>query len=213
MLSVALMAHPSRAAFVDELQTQLPEAELVLDQRNDRWDTGSRSLLAHDPAASHHLVIQDDAVICRDLVKGAERAAQAAGERPVALYTGKVRPHQKTINPAVRRARKMGIPWIATRGPLWGVGIIVPAAHIPELVEWGNDHPKIANYDRRIEAFYTEKGIDCWYTVPSLLDHRPVHENPSLIEGRTGNRTAHWFIGDDSPLDIDWNRAPMRVRR
>ena len=212
MISVAIMAHPKRAAFVAELTDQLPEAEVVWDRHDDRWETGTRSLLAFDPSADYHLVVQDDAIVCRDLVVGAEKAARAAGERPVALYTGRVRPSQRVIGPAVRSALRRGSPWISYRGPLWGVGLVIPTAHIPELVAWGNANTRRANYDRRIEEFYTRRGIDCWYTVPSLVDHRSVDENPSLVEGRTGNRTAHTFIRDRSPLDIDWSRDPIRVK-
>lgn len=210
MISVAIMAHPKRAAFVEELQGQLPEAEVVWDREDNRWETGARSLAAFDPRARFHMVVQDDAVLCRDLVKGAEKAAVAAGERPVALYTGRTR-LQRGMTSAVLRARRMGRPWVATRGPLWGVGVIVPTCFIPELVGWGNAHTTIANYDGRMERwFWTEHQIECWYTVPSLVDHRQVMENPSLVEGRTGNRTAAWFIGKDSPLDIDWTREPVR---
>lgn len=213
MISVALMCHPRRAGFVEELQRQLPEADVVWDRHDDRWETGTRSLVAADPAADFHLVVQDDAVLCRDLVAGAELAALSAGERPVSLYCGKVRPHAETITPAVKRARRMGSPWISTVGPYWGVGLVLPTAHIPEIVRWGDNHREIKNYDRRIDGFYREQGIDCWYTIPSLVNHRPVAENPSLVEGRTGNRTAHWFIGEDSPLDIDWSIDPIQVRR
>lgn len=210
-LSVAIMGHRSRMPFIRGLQEKLPDAELVLDRHNDRWDTGRRSLLAFDPAARWHVIVQDDAILCRDFLAGCEKAAQAAGDRPVGLYTGRVRPHAHTVTPAVKRALKLKRPWLEMEGPWWGVGIILPTACIPELVAWGDAHPRIANYDRRIAAYFAKLRIDCWYTVPSLVDHRPVAENPSLVEGRTGNRTAHAFIGDGSPLDIDWSLPPVRL--
>lgn len=208
-MSFALMAHPSRKPFVDELAAQLPEAEVVWDTNNDRWTTGRNSLLAFDPADAWHCVVQDDALLCPDFAAGVAKVAESAGEMPVSLYTGKVRPHQHTVTPAVRRAIREGVPWIVMSGPLWGVGLIIPTAHIPDLVAWGDEHPGIRNYDRRIEAFYVEREMLCRYTVPSLVDHRPVDENPSLIKGRTGNRRAHYFIGDSSPLDIDWSVTPI----
>ena len=211
-LSVAIMAHPTRRRFVGELADRLPEAVVVWDRENDRWETGSRSLLSFDSAADAHLVIQDDSLPCRDLVAGAMAAFKATdGERPIALYTGRVRPHRETVTPAVKRALRIGSPWLEMPGPWWGPGLVIPSAHIPELVEWGDRHPKIRNYDRRIEAFYQEQGIDCWYTVPSLVEHRPVEENPSLVKGRTGNRQAHSFIGERSPLNIDWTLPPVRL--
>lgn len=213
MLSVALMAHPRRQAFIDELLPQLPGAELVLDRKNDRWDTGRRSLLAYDAAATHHLVVQDDAILCQDLVEGAAAAAVAAGDRPVGLYTGRVRPHQHTITPAVRKAVRAGRSWISAPGPYWGVAIVIPTIHIDELVDWCDHKCEIENYDRRIEAWYTQQEIECWYTVPSLVDHRPVRENPSLIRGRHGNHQAHVFIGcDRSALEIDWSTEPIKPK-
>jgi hypothetical protein len=96
-------------------------------------------------------------------------------------------------------------------GPWWGPGLIIPTAHIPDLVEWGNKTKKIKNYDRRIAKWYEIHGLDCRYTVPSLVEHREVAENPSLVAGRSGNRQAHVFIGSDSPLDIDWTLPAIRL--
>lgn len=216
-LSVALMAHPSRKHFVDRLAEQLPEAEIVWDQRNDRWDTGSRAMLAHDPAADAHLVVQDDVIPCRNLVAGATAAfAATSGEQPIALYTGKVRPMAQTVTPAVQRALRVGSPWLEMTGPLWGPGLIIPTAHIEPIVDWWDSRPakvqhRVPNYDRRIEHWYTRQGIDCLYTVPSLVQHRGVAENPSLVKGRTGNRQAHAFIGDRDPCEIDWSRKSVRL--
>lgn len=218
-LSVALMAHPRRKPFVDELVEQLDrEPEVVWDRRNDRWDTGRRSMLAHDPAADWHLVIQDDAVPCLDLIAGIEKACEHAKDRPLAFYVGGLRPtnvqHQASV--LVNHARRRGASWMRMEGPWWGVAIAVPTSHIADMLAWGDrrDNPGpdyIANYDKRISRYYAAQNIDCWYSVPSLVDHREVGENPSLVPGRTGNRQAHSFIGRDrSALDIDWSLTPER---
>lgn len=210
-LSAVVMAHPSRREFVEELLPKLDRpVGVVYDYHDNRWETGRRALLAFNPDASHHLVLQDDAIPCRDLIAGTERAAEAAGEHPIALYTGKVRPSQHIIKPRVNRAKAKCIPWFEHEGPWWGVGIVVPTADIPELIEWCDGH-KVSNYDLRICHFYgRRKKIRCRYTVPSLVDHRPINENPSLVAGRTANRQARWFIGADrSALEIDWDKEPM----
>jgi hypothetical protein len=64
------------------------------------------------------------------------------------------------------------------------------------------------NYDLRISAFYEERRIDCWYTVPSLVEHRPVKENPSLVKMRTGSRQA-WVFEED-PAPTDWRGTVVR---
>lgn len=210
-LSVSVMAHPRRAAWANDLARHLGGVPVVWDRQNDRWETGRRSLLAFEASADHHLVVQDDAILCKDFLPAVERAAAAAGEHPIGLYVGRVRPHQTTITPAVELALRKSAPWLSGYGPFWGVAIVIPTAHILDLVRWGDEHPSIPNYDRRIEAWYTARRVDCWYTVPSLADHRSVQENPSLIAGRNGDRQAHVFCGDRSALEIDWSLPPIPI--
>ena len=215
MLSVAIMADPRRAAFVGELQRTIPEALVVWDRGRGRWDTGRRALLAHDEGATHRLVLQDDSLPCRNLIPAAARIAERAGRRPVSLYTGRFRPagKQRPIAEAFARAERAGAPYFSMEGPWHGVALLLPTAHIPELVEWADARTDIPSYDRRISRWHGAKGIACWYTLPSLVDHRPEAENPSLIHdsGRrpsAGDHRAHRFIGDADPLDIDWSREP-----
>lgn len=210
MISVAIMAHPKREQWIPDLADALDiEPTVVWDERNDRWDTGRRSLLAYDPGASHHLVVQDDAIVCRDLVAGLERIAKVAGAHPVGLYMGRVRPNRPRVQRQVDQARRAKTPWVTMPGPWWGVGIMLPTDDIEAVVSFGDQRRDIGNYDRKIGRFYERRKIDCLYTAPSLVEHRHGRGNPSLIAGRTAlNRRAWWFIGEDaSALDVDW-RTP-----
>lgn len=213
-LSACIMAHPKRAHFVDELRERVGEIPVIWDRDDDRWDTGRRAMLAYDPKASHHLVLQDDAMPSRNLLQAAGKAVEAAGEHPVSLYIGDVRPSQHLVMPAVKYARERNSPWLILEGPWWGVGIVMPTAHIEEMARWGERHHHIVNYDKRITKWYLrEAKLQCWYTVPSLVDHRPVDENPSLVAGRTGDRRAQWFIGEErSGLEIDWTLPPTDLK-
>lgn len=210
MISVAIMAHPKRKPWIPDLVDSLDaDPTVVWDERNDRWDTGRRSLLAYDPQASHHLVVQDDALVCRDLVAGLQRAIVHTGDHPLGLYLGSVRPAASTVARRIREAQVVRSRFVKMEGPWWGVAILLPTAHIDELVEWGDRRGDIANYDKRISRWYrTVAGIDCWYPFPSLVEHRHGDENPSLIPGRTGtNRKAWQWVGQDaSALDIDWQQ-------
>lgn len=211
-ISCAIMAHPSRADFIPSIVDTLDDvAQVVWDERNDRWDTGRRSMLAYDRKATHHLVIQDDAILCADLVAGLTVALNhVPADAPVGLYVGSLRPRYMQVDVAWQRARRSGSPWLVMEGPWWGVGVVVPTDQIRAMVSWGDLHPEIANYDRRMARFFKERDIDCWYTVPSLIDHRSGH--PSLIPGRTGHRTARTFIGKGvSALSVEW--AAQLARR
>jgi len=212
VISVAIMAHRKREQWIPGLVDAIDaDVQVVWDRQNDRWDTGRRSLLAYDPAASHHLVVQDDALVCRDLVAGLEQAVLHTGDHPLGLYMGMVRPSTAKVSRRIEDARIVGSRWVKMEGPWWGVAIVIPTGHIDQLVEWADRRSDIENYDKRISRWYrTVTGIDCWYPFPSLVEHRHGDDNPSLVPGRTAtNRRAYLFIGQDtSALDIDWSYRP-----
>jgi hypothetical protein len=211
-LSVAVMAHPKRAPFVEKLLCQLPDARVVWDVRGDRWDTGRRSMLAHEPEADWHVVIQDDAILCRDFLAGVEAVLAHVPQVPVSFYTGKCRPHGAAVANAVRDAKALGRPFVAMPGPLWGVAVALPVALIEAMVTNCDRWPGILNYDARMATHFAASRIECWHTVPSLVNHRVGPGNPSLVPGRGSSpaRVAHNWIGDRSPFDIDWSGGALR---
>jgi hypothetical protein len=209
-VSVAIMAHPRRSAFIPEMQAMLDRpAEVVWDDgSNSRWGTGRRALLAYDPEASHHLVLQDDSIIPRDLVAGVEQMlTHAPQDVPVCLYVGKVRPYKEMVADYVKRAK--GASWLVMDRLNWGVAVVLPASMIEAVVAAG-DAQTIPNYDSRMSSFFEAKGIEVWYPWPSLVDHR---ETPSLVPGRVGaGRVAHQFIGAGaSALDTEYTGAVLRL--
>lgn len=202
-MSCAVMAHPSREPLVNELLDDLDRpAPVVWDRINDRHDTGIRALAAYDPAATHHMVIQDDVLPCRDLLAGTEQAlSHVPVGHPVSLYIGRVRPFRTAVEQAVQHAD--GASWITMTGIYWGPAIVVPTAVIPDIVKWW-ETTRIQNYDRRLSTWFERRKLSCWYAWPSLVDHR---DGLSLAHPKAAaGRHAHTFIGRDrSALDIDWS--------
>lgn len=209
MISTAIMAHPSRAALAETLWERLG-GELVFDEKGDEWDTGRRALLAYDPRAEWHAVIQDDAILSTHFDEALELACAHAGDKPIGLYVGKVRPMPRTIRKAVRAAQIHGCAWLEGHGPRWGVGVAIPTRFIPALVASADlySHP---HYDARLTHFFKTAGVYCRYPVPSLVDHDPERE--SLIDSAGGDRRAHVFLGDDDPAGIDWAGEPVLIDR
>lgn len=207
-ISGVVMAHKKRAAWAEQLSTTLG-LPVVWDRIDDRHETGLRCLEAFDESASHHLIVQDDAIVCQDLLAGLEQAVQVSGDRVVGLYVGNVRPDAKRVGREVAAARMGGVSWLPMQGPWWGVGILIPTVHMPDLIG-SYSASRQENYDRRIATWASRAKVECWYTMPSLVDHRSGEENPSLVAGRTSmTRRARWFIGEDSSaLDVDWTRVP-----
>jgi hypothetical protein len=206
-VGVAIMAHKRRASFVPELLAKLDRsATVVWDERDDRWDTGRRSLLAYRQAEdqpSHWMVVQDDAVIPRDLVAGVEKALEYVPVAPLCLYAGRVRPFRQLVQHMVNQTTG-GTSWLSMNQLHWGVGIVMPVELIDACVEWGDARPEIPNYDRRISRWCQHERLTVYYPWPSLVDHR---DSPSLVPGRgSSGRRAHRFIGADvSVLDRRWD--------
>ncbi len=214
-LSIALMAHPKRADMVEELLSRLDRSDVrvVWDEKNSRWDTGKRSMLAFDPKCSHHAVIQDDVLVCRDLFAGLTKAlAHVPDNVPVCGYVGRVRPLAEQVSWAAHVARVKHASWLTMHTLNWGPLIAVPTYLIPAMIEHCDKLDHIPNYDRRLSRFFElNEGVPTWYTWPSLVDHA---DGPSLVPGRIGTnraervhtRVAHNFIGEDaSALDVNWS--------
>lgn len=205
ILSVQIMAHPGRADLVADLLTRLdlPETHVTWDERNDRWDTGARAMETYDEDADWHLVLQDDALPCRNLLPGLERALDQVPQQAVVCpYLGSGRPTHWSVAKAADQADVEGAVWIVTRALMWGVGIIVPTYTIDDMLDWCDRKASWPAYDKRVGQYYLRLGWPTWYPWPSLLEHREV---PSLINHGDG-RVAYRFLGEDvSALDVDWS--------
>lgn len=205
-LSISLMCHPRRGDDAAELSAQL-DAPILWDRYNDVWDTGRRSLLAHADWATHHLVLQDDAIIPPNLYETCEQILDhTPSGAPVSLYMGRWRhrPRRYSMKPVVQAARKVGASFAVFGGPWWGVGVIVPTADIEDIVVFGNQPGTHPNYDIKIAQFYKSKGVPCWYTMPSVIDHR---EGKSLVGPRGAKRHAQWY---EQTADKDWGGPVIR---
>jgi hypothetical protein len=206
VLSVAIMAHPKRHKFVADLAPRLCGSEVVWDTDDDRWETGSRAMLAYDEQADWHLVVQDDVIPCDGFLAAVARALGAVpADQPVAsFYTGRTRPYSEHVRRAVDSAIKGGYTWMAMRGPLWGPAVAVRTGVIREMVAAADQLGNVPNYDMRMSEFFHARGDVCWYSIPSLVNHRVGVENPSLVPGRgagEGRVAYHFHQGDAAQLE------------
>jgi len=211
-LSIAIMAHRKREKWVPELAEQLgPNCKVIWDTKNDRHHTGGNALANYDPDCTHHMVIQDDAILAKDIVPGVINALKYVPEsNPVGLYVGRARPRTDEVRTLMTKATETKASFMVHKGPWWGVGIVLPTSTIRDLIRSYDLMSAVPNYDRRIARFYESKGLYCYYTVPSLVDHR-IEDNPSLVAGRgSDGRYAYNFIGPRSALDIDWSGPIVR---
>lgn len=187
------MADRRREAWALALGEEL-QAEIVWDEKRDVWDTRRRALLAG--TGSHVCVIQDDAILSEGFLESVNRLVEFSGDHPVGLWAR---------SPAAEAAVELGVKsWWSGDGPNWNVASIFPSAHVPDLIAYG-DSRRLAYDDPRIRLFYLNVAkTDCWYTLPSLVDHRPG----SLISPRAKDRHATIF---GSGVGVDWSIPPTRM--
>jgi len=218
-VSVAIMAHPQRAGWARDVQERLDApATIVWDRHDDIWDTGRRALLHADWQADRHVVLQDDALPCRDLTAGITIMGNVVpAECPIGLYCGS-RGRGSSYAILVRKARRNGASFMTARvSPLWGIGVALPTVHIDGIVEYG-DRVAVdrgAIYDGRIRRWYRQRNIDQWYPVPSLVEHRSAIEGEVSLLGRgnSATRTAFDFAGvEASAVDFDWHAGAVGER-
>lgn len=210
-ISTVIMAHRARTRLVARLLARLDRLARVQWDPNERpsraneWPNGAAAWQVIDRSTGWGLVLQDDAVVCRDLVGGLERALQhVPAEAVVCLFLGNQR-YLRTTGISQTRDE----PWVVMSAVTSGVGILVPTWTIDGMLTWCEQDRN--PYDARIGRYYeTVLGWPTYYPLPSLVDHAVV---PSLV-GHPEGRRAYRFIGEQSSaLDVDWSRGVFHAGR
>lgn len=150
------------------------------------------------------LVLQDDVIVCANLLEAAERAAQARPDSPIAFFVpGKPFLYVRAIA-AARAADEplVELPlgsWVPTVATMW------PAHLAARLLEWFDAErlPRgMVADDEIIGRFLRHAGVPALASVPSLVEHPDTV--PSVMngrrrvgDGRDPGRRAEFWIGDE----------------
>jgi hypothetical protein len=167
------------------------------------WPTGRRALLeAHRHGATHHLVLQDDIMVCRDFLPTMKALIGLKPDAPLSPFA----PFS-----TVRVARRRGKAWARIPGGAWGQAVCLPRELIDEFLAWTDRHVATegfferCGYDARLGMFLVKTKHDAWCPAPSLVEH--VGARSSTL-GFNVDKQAAWYIGDDaSGLAVDWTRG------
>lgn len=220
-LSASIMAHVNRYTEVCELTARLDrDVSIVTDHiqppsgNGDRiWANARLAWQAYDALATHHVLIQDDAIVCGDFLAGLERALEhVPDDAIVSPYLGQGRNVPARWTALANQATAAGARWARTDKLMWGVCIVMPTKLIPEMIQFADRKAGMPD-DMRVSAYASRTGREVWYTWPSLVDHR---QGPSLTKHRAHERKAMRWLGG-SALDLDWSGRvvtdPMLARR
>lgn len=208
--------HPSRAELLPPLIEKLAPlwTEVICDDGPpppNPW-RGYQLCLSDLPDCSHVLVIQDDAIPCRNFGPVLIRIAEANPRTPVVLFLGGL---PKKTGADALRSLKYGSHysrvWIRDFVPV--VAVLWPKEKAEEFMAWSKVDKLPGAFPRSDDAIVGRWMIktkqEILVTMPSLVQHPDTV--PSIIGrraqwGRDKGRVALHYIGEDDPLEIDWSR-------
>jgi hypothetical protein len=204
------MAHPDRTEHVgamidtlnnDEVRVYWDPAGPPSGDANRVWAVAREAWQMHDPAATWHVLLQDDAQPCTDLLEGLSYALEhVPADAVVSPYLGAGRNVPDRWYRMAAEADRRGASWIRSDRVMWGVCLVLPVARIAEMIEWA-DRKRGMPDDMRVAAWAQRHKVEAWYPWPSLVDHLPV---PSLTKHRALERVAQrWHTG--SALEPSWS--------
>ncbi len=190
---MAIAAHPIREQFVAELVESIKSPDAVTiawDREEDIWDTHQRAWLQVPEWATHHLVLQDDALVCEDFYQLACSAAGRMPANPISFYFGNALNHPKIVR-TTQQAQRENASWIKASGTWWGVAVMLPRQLINDMIKFCQ--PRRETYDRRLTIWCEDREHEVFYPYPSLVEHR---DEPSVLyPGRRPGRKAYRYIG------------------
>lgn len=215
VLSVAIMAHPSRLEYAHALRRRLharrasgETLEIVLDPDPDGprnpWRTARLAWQRTPADCTHRLVVQEDVIPCPNFLRHARRALRAKPDRITSFYLGT----NATVtwrDLLVADAR--GAHWVQGFANSWipALALAIPRGFVHSLADYDDGSRPVAD-DDVYGRWAREHRLPWFATIPSLVDHDD--DAPSLMRDQyaTGQRRAACPIGDTDPSLIDWTR-------
>lgn len=153
-----LMAHPKRRELVDVLRRRVPGLGVSLDVTSlGPWSTARAAWLAGATttrgacnggpmqAPTHVLLLQDDALVCDDLLEAVTRMVEARPSSALSLFSP---------TRLLRHLRATGVMWYASWYRHTGVAHVLPREWVLEMLEWAG-----AEEPRRIERWKKRSDI------------------------------------------------------
>ncbi|MGP3920402.1 hypothetical protein [Nonomuraea sp. 10N515B] len=211
-ISIAIMHHPARAHLVDALvRSCLPLTARVITDPDPAGirsplRTAKRAWAAVARGATHHLVIQDDALLCADFAAQLTAAVAARSGDVVALYSDWNSPQNSYL---VRRAAAAGAAWAPLSSSDWApaVALLMPAELARDLAAYLATIPDdVIDDDEMIAKFCRERGLPLLATVPHLVEK-------AQVESLTAHEDVYHatvFAARTPPPQDHWHREPTQ---
>ncbi len=185
-LSTVIMAHTSRLALAEALADRLPELkpDIVVDPDPYGPPSSLRTAAVAwsfvPEHATHHLVLQDDAVPCRGFADAVHAAIAQYPTNALALFTEwtSVTAHH------LRLAALTGATWAEVVDEyVPSVALVLPAPIARDFGEAASRNLRIWTPvdDVALMDFLRERGVNAICRIPNLIDH----DSPASLTGNT----------------------------
>ena len=209
-LSVAIFSHPSRAERLQQTLGLLGDdvkIKVIIDEKTEGiWRTAMRAWRSYDSDATHHLVLQDDIIPCRNFLTSVPYIISDLPQDASVSFCDNIQ--------SIKYAIKTGRSWVVSTQVRHAQALIQPVGQIEDWIQWSewNVRPSYYHDDGRLEIYLVKHNRRIWHTVPSLVSH---DDNGSVYRYLTKNETKpegkapyveYKFIGvDTDPLSINWD--------
>ncbi len=204
-----VQAHPSRRELQARLlQALAPLPTEIFEHSSDPPDpwTGYKRCLSDLPECSHVLIIQDDALPCRNFAEGAYQIAQRYPTLPVCLFMGAAPASAAT---KARRLMQRGVVRYIPLGPATFVPLVAvlwPREKAQEFLHWSGSARTTRADDGNCARWMIRTKQQFMVAIPSLVQHDDfvpsVKGGRDHVPGKESWRQAV-FLAEDA-LQYEW---------
>lgn len=217
-IAVRVQSHPSRRELRQRLLDGLegiPTEVIETDfEPPNPWQGYLACLLDPPEDCTHLLIVQDDTIVCRNLLPAMELIATIEPDVPVCLFLGKV--PMRTRGEALK-AGKAGESFVQVKHGdfLPVVAVLWPYALACAFHAWGTSPDRLRQRNGQI---FQERSDDAmggrWMrstqqrvmaTIPSLIEH-PDDCESTIALSNTGRTALFWHGPEWDALSIEWHR-------
>ena len=213
MLHIGIMTVPPRRELARRLKESILNSFVSCDmdypERGPWFNWRNTAQQAVSRGATHVLVLQDDAILCRDFSANLASVLRCVVDEPLSLYLA--RPRLVTL------AKQLGTNLLGMYGVPSALALLFPAWLVKQAIDWIDRHENTGLWsaldhdDARLNTWssHTRRRIvhccpslvDHDVSVPSTLGHRMHAGTPAFLAG--GNVT--WGVVQESGLMLRRN--------
>jgi hypothetical protein len=201
-VSISIMAHHSRVKlYIPRLIKAIGEeydVKVAIDYvSSGAWQTARRAWMLFDDDSTHHILLQDDVMVCKNFMLATHKICKAYNNHCITFHS-----HRKIADEALEKGLNYAKFHYVT-----GQALCMPVEKIKQFVAWSDKFvdDKLRYDDSRLSMFNTIHQYEQVITVPNLVQH---FYGGSILGTPTNNKQARTYPGDEfDALSVNWSRT------